>query len=136
MAVRASSTWVVAAGNLISLAEVVAAEENWDGEADDAEKCVRLEGEGRGEIVLEASPGKVSFNSSQSFQGEGRGEFELETVPEKVNCQIMSSCIKVPLPGDKLGRSDFIPPSVGIGGWTPVYCLSERREIRPWRRGQ
>jgi len=59
MAVRASSSWVVVAGNLVSLAEVVAAEENWDGEADDAEKCVRLEGEGRGEIVLEASPGKV-----------------------------------------------------------------------------
>jgi len=59
MAVRASSSWGVLAGNLVSLAEVVAAEENWDGEADDAEKCVRLEGEGRGELMLEALPGKV-----------------------------------------------------------------------------
>ena len=61
MAVRASSSWGVLAGNLVSLAEVVAAEENWDGEADDAEKCVRLEGEGRGELMLEALPGKVSL---------------------------------------------------------------------------
>ena len=61
MAVRATSSWEVAAGNLASLAEVVAAEEDWEGEAEDAEKCVRLEGEGRGELVLEASPGNVSL---------------------------------------------------------------------------
>jgi len=59
MAVRATSSWEVAAGNIASLAEVVAAEEDWEGEAEDAEKCVRLEGEGRGELVLEASPGSV-----------------------------------------------------------------------------
>jgi len=59
MAVRATSSWEVAAGNIASLAEVVAAEEDWEGEAEDAEKCVRLEGEGRGELVLEASPGNV-----------------------------------------------------------------------------
>jgi len=59
MAVRATSSWEVAAGNLASLAEVVAAEEDWEGEAEDADKCVRLEGEGRGELVLEASPGSV-----------------------------------------------------------------------------
>ena len=59
MAVRASSCWGTVAGNLTSLAEVVASEEEWEGEAEDAEKCVRLEGEGRGELVLEASPGKV-----------------------------------------------------------------------------
>jgi len=59
MAVRASSCWGTVAGNLTSLAEVVASEEEWEGEAEEAEKCVRLEGEGRGELVLEASPGKV-----------------------------------------------------------------------------
>jgi len=59
MAVRASSCWGAVAGNLVSLAEVVATEEEWEGEAEEAEKCVRLEGEGRGELVLEASPGKV-----------------------------------------------------------------------------
>ena len=47
------------AGNLTTLAEVVATEEEWEGEAEEAEKCVRLEGDGRGELVLEASPGKV-----------------------------------------------------------------------------
>ena len=83
MAVRASSSWVVVAGNLVSLAEVVSAEKNWDGEADDAEKCVRLEGEGRGEIVLEASPGKVSFNSSQSFQRKGGGSLSLKQYLKK-----------------------------------------------------
>ena len=61
MAVRATSSWEVATGTLASLAEVVAAEEDWEGEAEDVGKCVRLEGEGRGELVLEASPGKVSF---------------------------------------------------------------------------
>ena len=56
---RATSSWKAVAGNLVALSEVVSAEEEWEGEADDAEKCIRLEGEGRGELVLEAVPGKV-----------------------------------------------------------------------------
>ena len=73
MAVRATSSWEVAAGNLASLAEVVAAEEDWEGEAEDAEKCVRLEGEGRGELVLEASPGSVSLLSLIGKEEEREG---------------------------------------------------------------
>ena len=67
MAVRATSSWKVVAGNLVTLPEVVSAEEEWEGEADDAEKCVRLEGEGRGELVLEAVPGKVISDSHFLF---------------------------------------------------------------------
>ena len=62
MSVRATSSWKVAAGNLTSLVQVVATEEDWEGEAEDAEKCVRLEGDQeRGEVILEAVPGKVSI---------------------------------------------------------------------------
>jgi len=60
MSVRATSSWKVGAGNLASFVEVVASTEGWEGEAEDAEKCVRLEGDQeRGEVVLEAVPGKV-----------------------------------------------------------------------------
>ena len=38
MSVRATSSWKVGAGNLASLVEVVATEEDWEGEAEDAEK--------------------------------------------------------------------------------------------------
>ena len=62
MSVRATSSWKVGAGNLASLVEVVVTKEDWEGEAEDAEKCVRLEGDQeRGEVVLEAVPGKVSL---------------------------------------------------------------------------
>ena len=61
MSVRTTSSWKVGAGNLASLVQVVATEEDWEGEAEDAEKCVRLEGDQeRGDVVLEAVPGKVS----------------------------------------------------------------------------
>jgi len=60
MSVRATSSWKVGAGNLASLVQVVATEEDWEGEAEDAEKCVRLQGDQeRGEVILEAVPGKV-----------------------------------------------------------------------------
>ena len=62
MSVRATSSWKVGAGNLASLVQVVASAEGWEGEAEDAEKCVRLQGDQeRGEVVLEAVPGKVSL---------------------------------------------------------------------------
>ena len=98
MAVRATSSWKVVAGNLVTLPEVVSAEEEWEGEADDAEKCVRLEGEGRGELVLEAVPGKVIL----------------------INISSSSSSTL----GDLLGWFNFLSFIMGGGGWTSVYCLS------------
>ena len=108
MAVRATSSWKVVAGNLVTLPEVVSAEEEWEGEADDAEKCVRLEGEGRGELVLETVPGKVIL----------------------INISSSSSSTL----GDLLGWFYFLSFIMGGGGWTSVYCLSEGSEIRPRRR--